>query len=386
VLGVVAALLAIVAGTFAFAGSAGAATPVTVQVVSVRNDVSLGLSIGLYDPVNGYSDAYPLEVKRADGTTGAVYCVQSDVDVVANVDYADAAWRDIANLDKVAWILAHSVPAITPEALTAAVDAATGTTITPYDVYEAQGITQLAIWHLTDGFDFDNVRTAQRTQYNLGNTGSDIDLDRLRVLYDYLTGPANTGSPAPSASVSFDGSAAHRVGERYGPITVTTSGTHVPVVFEGPKGTRVVDASGATVTTVEDQQQLYVHIPADEPAGSARLADTNPGAVLPQADLLFAVGRTAQALIVAKPIAGPATDALTIRWTASATTSPASSSSASSSSVPASPTAPRSSGAAPLANTGSQTQPQLGLALALIVAGGLVLMLARSRRAGRHRA
>jgi TQXA domain-containing protein/LPXTG-motif cell wall-anchored protein len=326
-----------------------------------------------------------LGFKLSDGTELGMYCVEIHTDIDAEHDMVERPWDDYPNPDspfnenraKINWVLHHGYPATSLDAIAAALPA----THDGIDVLEAVAATQAAVWHFSDGVDLN------RDDPLSGDASDADDAADALALYDYLTGPANTGigeAPIPSLAIDpadKDGSA----GTRIGPFTVSTNATIEQITANLPEGVRVTDADGNDLAAgaITDGTELYLDVPADAADGDGDFELTATANV--DTGRLF-VGRDydkhpTQSLIVAAAVKTTLTAKAGASWTAAPPTTTTTTTPPATTTVP--PTTTTTAAPVPqggLAETGASIGTPIVIGLVLIAAGvGAVLFMRRRR-------
>lgn len=293
------------------------AMPASADTSGAIDRVLNGLNTNI-NPGGGsyWQIATPWRVRTADNQTFVAYCVEMPIGTGIGVPYTESDWSGIPNLANAGWITLNSAPQVSYEDLTDAVEAHSGIVVSPdYTEYEAQGITQFAIWHYTDGFEFSYILEAYSQTGNGASFGPKLDLPRLQLLFDYLTDPAiNVGITEPTSSLSLDNSTATRTGNRYGPVTVTTSAPSVDLAISGTAGAQLVNAAGAAITTAANGAELYVVIPDDATAGAATITANAPDATMSFGRLLRSPGQ--QTILAATSATAASAAEVNFDWTA----------------------------------------------------------------------
>ncbi|HEY0641593.1 MAG TPA: thioester domain-containing protein [Pseudonocardiaceae bacterium] len=311
----------------------------------------------------------------------ATYCVEIDVDAIGGVRMVESPWSefpggdgDLANPEKVLWILHNGYPSLDVDELA---EASGVEGITKKDAITA---TQAAIWHFANGAEM-----------------HDNNPDRLIALYDYLTGDANTGmEEQPPASLSLDPAeiADVTVGDKAGPFTVHTNATEVELTLDGPDGVQLVDADGNPLTgPVAEGAQFWLSSPTGGELGPATVTARAEARV--ERGRLF-VGddnrRTrTQTLIVATSEKGQAVAEASAGWKTAPTTTTTTEQTTTETTAPPSTTgttvapttAPPPQGGG-LPNTGASVLGALGLGVLLVGGGIAILVLQRRRNSGQE--
>lgn len=316
----------------------------------------------------------------SDGTQLGMYCVEIHTDIDAEHDMVERPWDDYPDPDspfnknraKINWVLHHGYPALSLDAITAQLPP----THDGIDVLEAIAATQAAVWHYSDGVDLN------RDDPLSGDASDDEDAADALALYDYLTGPANTGideAPLPALTIDpteHDGQA----GSRIGPFTVSSNATVGQLTADLPDGVHVTDAEGKDPGAIKDGSKLYVDVPAGTPDGDGTFKLTASANV--DTGRLF-VGENyaknpTQSLIVAAAVKTTLTATASAKWTAAA---PTTTTTPPSTTVP--PTTTTSAAPTPqggLAETGASVLTPIVIGLVLVGAGVGALLFLRRRR------
>ncbi|MEU7012258.1 Cys-Gln thioester bond-forming surface protein [Streptomyces sp. NPDC046385] len=197
---------------------------------------------------------FQMDVKP--GGSIQTYCIDFRTEALKDEEYKEVGWEASSlhnNKDagKIRWILQNSYPQVNDlAALASKVGAKSLTKKT------AAAATQAAIWHFSDGLDAKPVDT------------------EAQKLTDYLEKEAqNLEEPKASLSLS-PSSVAGKVGERLGPITVSTNAEKAVVSLTpgAPAGVKIVDKDGKVVTDVSNGSQVFFDVPAGTADGSAELS------------------------------------------------------------------------------------------------------------------
>jgi TQXA domain-containing protein/LPXTG-motif cell wall-anchored protein len=316
---------------------------------------------------------------RLDGGNQPVdtYCVELTVNTKNGADMAEVPWNRypdehspfFANADKVNWILQNSYPAVPqPSELANKVGELNGKTVTKE---EAIAATQAAIWHFSDGADLNAGNPVA------GNAPADA-ATVVKALYNYLTGPANTGikdEAKPTLDVS-PSALSGKAGDKIGPFTLQTTAATVALTKHLPDGAELVDKNGNPVKDLANGSQVFVKVAADaKPAqGDFTLSAT---ATLKLGRLFVGDGVKTQSLIVAAPVQVSVNASAVAKWVAAPVTG----------SSGATPTAPTTTAPAvvvagnnKLANTGVSVAGPVIAGIALLGAGVGALLFQRRRR------
>jgi TQXA domain-containing protein/LPXTG-motif cell wall-anchored protein len=315
-------------------------------------------------------------LKLSDGSMLKMYCVEIDTDLRTDQTMVEQPWTKYPNpkspftknSDKINWVLHEGYPANDAAALQSTLGKKGVTLHDGLSEQEAVTATQAAVWHFSDG---KNINRDKPLPYENADASADV-----LALYDYLTGTANTGigqQPKPTLSVTpakADGAA----GSRIGPFTVATTGDVTDLASQLPEGVKLTDANGDALKTgdVKDGTKLYVDIPKDAKDGTGQFVLKAVGHL--DTGRLF-VGENyakqpAQSLIVAQSEKTQVSTNASVSWTAAG---------AAPTTAPSTP-AGNTSGQAPLANTGVDASLPIGIGAALVLGGGVMLLLVRRRR------
>lgn len=319
------------------------------------------------------------------------YCIQKTVELNTHESYDEHAWSeetkttgiDNQHLAGIKWILNNSVPQLDAGQLSAA------SGVAGLDDNEAVEGTQAAIWNLSDA--------SGKTYLD---TGKERDA-KVIALYKYLTATAKNhmnDNDAPKASLSLvpASTAAVHPGAtvKFTIGKTTASAVSVTLTDAAKTGAKLVDADGkafSAKTEFKSGDTVYVQVPSSVPAGSVKLTASGvvsgieAGRVFVTAD-----GKASQNLILAQAQSTPVTATAELAWTAAPATAPSSSPSTAPSTTPSTvattPSTTPSSPAGGLAHTGAgDTVPLAAGALALVAAGGgMVLYTRRTRKQGSH--
>jgi TQXA domain-containing protein/LPXTG-motif cell wall-anchored protein len=330
-----------------------------------------------------------LGFKLADGTDLGMYCVELHTDIDDQHDMVERPWNDYpdanspfnTNRAKINWVLHHGYPG-----KSLADVAAQLAPVQPHDgidVLEAIAATQAAVWHYSDGVDLN------RDDPLSGDASNQDDAADALALYDYLTGPANTGideAPIPALSVApadKEGTA----GTRIGPFTVGTNATVEQLTADLPDGVRVTDEDGNDIAAgaITDGTELYLDVPAGTVDGDGTFELTASAAV--DTGRLF-VGENyakhpTQSLIVAAAVKTKLTASAGASWTtAPPTTTTTTTTTPPTTTVPPTTTttaAPTPQGG--LAQTGASIFWPVLIGVVLVAGGVGALVFLRRRRA-----
>jgi TQXA domain-containing protein/LPXTG-motif cell wall-anchored protein len=323
-------------------GVAVAAEPTVTGVAGIAKDAQgKDITYPLVD-TSGRKHNAALITLTIDGKAVEAYCIDLKHPLKRDT-YQETAWKtsSVKNLDKVQWLLVHSVPNVAAaDVLKAAnVERPAGVSDRQLEnlVYAA---TQGAIWHFSDGLE---VGESDRPGYAT-----------VKAVYDYLVANARSESePAPTLSIT-PATATAQVGAKLGPYTVKSSAPATVTVTGGT----LVDANGAKVTgPIANGGQFWV---TGDTAGKVTVDATADGKVPIGRVFTFGPKPNDHQKII---LAGQAKTTVTAQATGSFTPK-----------APAAPAVPQ------LPLTGSSA---VGAAIAgalLLVGGGVLLMVLRRRR------
>jgi TQXA domain-containing protein/LPXTG-motif cell wall-anchored protein len=329
----------------------------------------------------------------SDGTKLGVYCVEIRTDIDDTQELAERPWdaypnsstRFHANRAKINWVLHHGFPASTLEAIGAALPTPPNDGI---DQLEAIAATQAAVWHFSDGVDLNR-------EDPLPGDGSDAeDAADALALYDFLTGPANTGlveTPIPTLEID-PATQSGKSGTKIGPFTVKTTATIAELTKNLPAGVRLTDEAGKELAAAEirNDTKVFVDVPADIADGDGNFTLTTSANI--ETGRLF-VGQNydktpTQSLIVAKTEQRTLTAEAAAAWAATAAPPPPSTTATTTSTTTPPPTteptntttaAPEPQGG--LASTGASVLTPIIIGIVLLGGGIGALLFLRRRRA-----
>ncbi|MFI5986353.1 TQXA domain-containing protein [Streptomyces sp. NPDC051555] len=288
--------------------------------------------------------------------------------------YTETAWSRSplgghSDAGRIRWVLEHSYPQLND--LTGLAKAAGAGSLT---AESAAAGTQVAIWRLADGAQVE---------------ASDPEAEKLADFLQRVAGQL----PEPPASLGLDpGEVSGPVGSRIGPVTVRTGAQSVTVTPDAAAvamGVRVVDADGQPVSTAGNGSRLFFEVPAATPDGVASV--TVQGAMRVPVGRVFTSGEQTQALIVAGSSESSASAVATAVWPTRVVRVPAdgqrAQGSAGTSVGPPTGATRSTTGTTGLtdeerlaASGSSAATPVIaGLAVGLVVLGGMVVLLLRKR-------
>src|SRR6476469_2964658 len=329
-----------------------------------------------------------LGFKLADGTELGMYCVELYTDIDDQHDMVERPWDDSpdanspfnANRAKINWVLHHGYPG--KSLANVAAQLAPAQLHDGIDVLEAVAATQAAVWHFSDGVNLD------RDDPLSGDASDQDDAADALALYDYLTGPANTGigeAPIPALSVApadKEGTA----GTRIGPFTVDTNATVEQLTANLPAGVRVTDKDGKDVAAgaIKDGTELYLDVPAGTVDGNGTFSLTASATL--DTGRLFVGENYAKHPTQSLIVAGAVNTKLTASAGASWTTAPPTTTTTTTTTPPTTTVPPATSTtAAPtpqggLASTGASIFWPVLVGVVLVAGGAGALIFLRRRR------
>ena len=304
----------LIGGALALSGLPAVAD-VTPTAAEVGDTVNVGTN------TQGYSGARLYPIYTDDDTTGEpdywAYCIEHNVGAktgtegyVGDLDsyLGDNYFDDPVVQGKVFWLLAHSYPSVSLDALEAAVG------IDDLAVNDAVEATQYAIWRYTD--------LTWDADWNWETEDSE-------AVYRYLIEGANASDGLTPEELEVTASidaptTAQTAGGLIGPFTVHTNQASVSVSAD--PALALVDANGDAIdaTAVVDGQQVYLDARAETAAGEATLTvsasgTSNTGKII---SVPTAPGGTptaeahAQSIILVTPETTRTTDSATVAWEA----------------------------------------------------------------------
>ena len=342
----------------------------------------------------------------APGSTNPLwtYCIQQTVELNPHETYDEHAWSeeqgrtgiDQQHLEGIKWILNNSYPQQKDLGQLAAGAGVTGE-LSPVEAVEA---TQAAIWTFAD--------PSGKSKLDVNNEGD----AHVVQLYKWLTAQASghmndTSQPQASLSINPVQSTTPQAGAKVAfKLNSNTSGSFISVALadEGKTGAKLVDANGkalAASIALKSGDVVYVQLPSSPVQGDVKLTATGTVSGIEAGRVFLSHdGKASQNLILAQAQSTPVSASAEVKWAPATvpTTTPSSSpstapsshpsttpSTPASTSAPATPTAstPATGG---LAHTGAgNTVPLAGGALALVAAGGgLVVYTRRTRKQSSH--
>lgn len=347
-----AATTAFIAATLVLAGASSASADNDTN--DVKATPHTGETIKILD-----GRGSPIGVSRISldfgGNKALAYCIDIKTGLKRGEEYVERSWGDGANphskLNKIQWILTHSVPNVSAEEVLKKVKAnsveATKNLNADQVVYTG---TQAAVWHFSDGFNLGAYKPGK-------GVPSEASYKAITDVYKYLTGEANTGAKEPGPSLSVSPLKAEAAaGEKAGPFTIKTTADSVTITPNG--GAKVVDEKGNPVKTAKNGDKFYVI--ADK-EGDASVTVSGTGKV--PAGRVFVYAKDAkkgQRVILAGTAKKDVKVDVTLKFKA-----------------------PGEGGEGPeLPVTGASLPWIIGAAMVLLAAGGTLLVLGRRRRLG----
>lgn len=314
------------------------------------------------------------EMRVDGGGMLQTYGVGSTGSAQPQARYTEGGWGGSplagnAEAGRIRWVLEHSYPQRNDLAGLAKEAGAGALT-----AESAAAGTQVAIWRIADGATVEAADPA------------------AELLADYLQ-KAAAPMPEPPASLGLDpgrvsGPVAGPVGTRIGPVTVRTGAQSVTVTPDAAAlamGVRVVDEEGRPVEAAGNGSRLYFEVPVGTPDGSASV--TVQGSTKVPVGRVFTSGIPAETQIVAGSSESATGSSATAVWPGRGDdTSGTVGTLARTAEVPTGgEDAAREPTASPegelLATSGSSAATPViaGLAVGLVVLGGMVVLLLRKR-------
>ncbi|MDO5067311.1 MAG: thioester domain-containing protein [Propionibacteriaceae bacterium] len=290
------------------------------------------------------------------------YCIELDVHALWGTDLEQVGWdqfpgenrfkTDATVRAKVGWIVQRSYPQ-TPLAEVAKAAGVEGLT-----EKEAVAATQSAIWHLTNGFEWNGVLW--------DHYGQAVDTDaartqRVKKLYDHLLGPANTGmqeSAGPALSIKAPEQAGE-AGTKVGPIRIESTAATVALAGDLPYPLVTAEGKAVDMAAAPTGQDLFLDVPADAPTGEAMVSSSLFGQAN-AGQLLVGKGKRTQTIILVSSTPKKVDANAKLMWTAKPAPAPTPSPSTPAPSTPAptpSPSTPAPSTPAPSMPTPNVPKP-----------------------------
>ncbi|GJF34457.1 TQXA domain-containing protein [Kitasatospora sp. NE20-6] len=227
-------------------------------------------------------------LKTDDGKYIQTYCIDIDhgVKIKDSVKYQESNWASSSlgapgkaeAAGKIRWILEHSYPKLSLDAVKTAVGI-TG----EFTKEDAAAGTQAAIWRYSDN------KTA----------ATPLDAE-AKQLTEYLAGSKNTGLPSePAPSLDLDpAEVAGKSGTKLGPFTLSSSADLVKLSLTGDSSggkVKLLDKDGKAVTDLKGpiakNTQLFLDVPAGTAAGSASVK-ASATVTVPTGRVFLSVGYT----------------------------------------------------------------------------------------------
>ncbi|MCU7822488.1 Cys-Gln thioester bond-forming surface protein [Kitasatospora sp. DSM 101779] len=252
-------------------------------------------------------------LKTDDGKLIQTYCIDIDhgVKIKDAVKYQESNWASSSlgapgkeeAAGKIRWILEHSYPKLSLDAVKAAVGIKG-----EFTKEDAAAGTQAAIWRYSDN------KTA----------ATPVDAE-AKQLTEYLAGSKNTGlkeEPAPSLDLD-PASVNGKSGSKLGPFTLNSSASTVKLALSGDTSggkVKLVDKDGKSVADlkgpVAKDTKLFLDVPAGTAAGSATVKASATTSV-PTGRVFLSVGYTPEKHSQTMILAG--SEELSVAKTAKAT-------------------------------------------------------------------
>lgn len=291
------AVVSLGGAAFAIPGTASAAQTADIAedhtaVMGPAEDYQYGLT------VNGVSPT--LRSVVVDGESILAYCIEYWVQA-ADPDHRSAVtgWDEFTGdnnfktdprvREYVAWILRNSHPTLSLDEL------ANNTGITELTQAEAVAATQAAIWHFTDDFVPDGKLKIDSAAHS-SQSVSEASARNVQTVFDYFTGPDNTGlsEHEVQASVTLVDASDAEVGppeaieellededaQVLGPIELNASTDQVDLELTSTNAAvevtdfTILDAAGKELDTSQPvrAEELWVHVPGDTETGGVHLS------------------------------------------------------------------------------------------------------------------
>ncbi|WP_410604315.1 thioester domain-containing protein [Amycolatopsis sp. lyj-90] len=335
-----------------------------------------GYSVNFGDPKHYVPELF--ELKLSDGSKLKMYCVQIEVNMRTDQDMIERPWNKYPdasspfnkNNSKINWVLHHGYPSVGVKAIESTLGKKSVKFNDGLSTGEAVTATQAAVWHFSDGKDFDRDKPLMD-----GDAKASAD---VLALYDYLTGKDNVGisaQPKPTLDIG-PAKASGATGSKIGPFSVATTGDITELTSKLPEGVKVVDADGKEIkaAAIKDGTKVFIDVPKDAKDGNGSFSLKVSGHL--DTGRLF-VGENydkvpAQSLIVADSEKTSVTANATASWKQGGAPE-----------TPAPTTTPggaESGGGDELANTGASATLPLVIGGSLLGAGVLMVLLVRRRR------
>ena len=267
-----ASLAAAVTGALALASLAGLSTAAQAAVNDTYKyfgSTSAGANVRLTGSTSNFATKLYNLTGQGSATSTSGYSVDfTGTPPTSNNNYTEADWSSlpqasaVANRGPVEWILKNSYPRVTTTTLRATLQAHPDFSSFPsgnFSESEAIAATQAAIWHFTDGKDLDLTNTS-------------VNSARTRLFTQYLiqeaSGKSAATGQAPTVEVQSDSgrtSFAVEPSGAFGPFTLASS-TTATLTATGPA--RLVDATGATLTGLQQPGTSFWVLPTAIPAAA----------------------------------------------------------------------------------------------------------------------
>ncbi|WP_455952082.1 thioester domain-containing protein [Arcanobacterium haemolyticum] len=321
---------AFVPSTLANAAENKPAIPKVQYQIERSDGDDLGYYLPLKSGTSGHNRMRPVTPQlfrvNSTGATAAeyrAYCIEFFVTAIKGKYAIPEDWTTFkANnrfknddvRQKIAWIIQHSYPAMTLDKLMEA------TQLTGVDARQAISATQAAIWHLTDGIEF-NFRGAYA--YNQWQ-GKPVVVDgsvaaNMEKLYSYLLSSSNTGLTEEQIRPEFTLSS-HTVGftagSLVGPIKLTTSVT--PQKIDVSDGLKLTDKEGKEITVerIAKGEEFYVDARQKTGNGSVNIKATFAAKPTYSGTILspFQYGRRGQSVILIEEKSNNETAGISASW------------------------------------------------------------------------
>ena len=288
------------------------------------------------------------------------YCIELDVPAKWGIDLTQVGWGEFPGKNnfksdekvraKVGWIVQRSYPQVSVE------EVAKAAGIEGLTEKEAVTATQSAIWHLTNDLNWNGKLWDRYGQ------APDTDADRqarVKKLYDYLLGPANTGmqeSAGPALSFKAPEQAGE-AGTKVGPIVIDSTAATVKLEGTLPHPLVTADGKAVDVNAAPTGQELFLDVPADAPAGEVKLNSSLTGHAN-AGQLLVGKGGRTQTIILVHSTPKKVDAEVKLMWNAKpAATPPAPSTPAPSTPAPSTPAPSTPAPSTPAPSTPAPSTP-----------------------------
>jgi TQXA domain-containing protein len=230
------------------------------------------------NPKGNLTGAPRLAIKVAGETEPVLaYCIDFSRDITSSA-YVESSWGDNKNptptkeeLGQVRWVLTHSYPTVSVDAVLSAAKATKPAGISSELLAKlVYAGTQSAVWTLTDSDIF--ALRGDNEGINTGNTAEQYAV--IVAVNEYLVKAAKNPSEDPKPKLEINpGTLTGEAGKKIGPFTVVSGGGTATLTATGGK---LVDADGKPVTSLPDGGKFYVVADA---AGTVAIEASGSGTV-----------------------------------------------------------------------------------------------------------